>query len=68
MLATDLLGEDDVWVSAKTDDRYFIHRVQHKEEMRGVPLIANVELRLIPFTSAIYTIPIPDQLRASEED
>lgn len=65
MIMTDLLGEDDVWVADKTDDRYFIHQVQHTYEMKGVPLIANVELRPMPFTHIAYTIEIPDQLRGN---
>lgn len=64
MLMTELLGEDDVWVNRRTDDRYYVHRVAHNSEVRGVPIAANVELRLVPFSSVIYTIPIPDQLAA----
>ncbi len=64
MLMTDLLSEDDVWVADKSDDRYYVHKVTHTDEVRGVPITANVELRLIPFTSIIYTIAIPDQLRS----
>lgn len=62
MLMTELLAEDDIWVSDRTDDRYFVHKVQHTEEMRGVPLVATVELRLIPFSHVVYTIDIPQQL------
>ena len=64
MLMVDLLDEEDIWVADKTDDRYFVHRVTHVEEMKGVPILANVELRLIPFTHIAYAIPIPDQLRS----
>jgi hypothetical protein len=35
MVMTELLGEDDVWVNAATDDRWFVHRVSHTSEMRG---------------------------------
>lgn len=69
MVMVDLLGEDDIWVADRTDDRYFIHSVTHVEEMKGVPILANVELRLVPFTHIAYSIPIPDQLRrAGVED
>jgi len=68
MLMVDLLDEEDIWVSEKTDDRYFVHQVSHISEMRGVPIVANVELRLIPFTHIAYAIPIPEQLRANSED
>lgn len=63
MIMVDLLDEEDIWVAEKTDDRYFVHRVTHTSEMRGVPITANVELRLVPFTHIAYAIPIPDQLR-----
>ena len=61
MLMLPLIDELDVWVSRKTDDRYFIHTVQSIAEVRGVPLIASVELRPAPFTDVIYEIPIPQQ-------
>jgi hypothetical protein len=64
MVMTELLAEEDVWVNAVTDDRYYVHEVENTGEMRGVPLTASVELRLIAFTSVIYTIAIPEQLQA----
>lgn len=64
MLATYVATEDDVWINAKTDDRYFLHQIQHTAEIRGVPLLADAEMRLIPFSSNIYTIQVPDQLKA----
>jgi hypothetical protein len=62
MLGSHLLSEGDIWVSRQTDDRYYVHNVQHTAEMRGVPLVAQVQLRPVPFTSVVYTIQIPDQL------
>jgi hypothetical protein len=64
MLMTALLSELDVWVAKKTDDRYYVHDIQHTCEIRGVPLIAKVMLRPIPYSSSIYTIEIPQQLLA----
>jgi hypothetical protein len=61
MLMLPLIDEQDVWVSRKTDDRYYIHSIQNVAEIRGVPLVANVELRPAPFTDVIYEIPIPQQ-------
>lgn len=66
MLAIEMLGEDDIWIGAKTDDRYYIHTVQHKAEVHGVPIVADVEMRLIPFSSPIYGIAIPQQLAEVE--
>jgi hypothetical protein len=63
MLLTDLLSEGDLFVVEQTDDRYYVRQVQHTAEVRGVPIAGNVELRLIPFSSILYTLPIPDALR-----
>ena len=62
MVLVDMLVEDDLFIVKKTDDRFFVHSVQHTAEIRGVPIVANVELRLAPFTSPVYDIPVPDQL------
>ena len=35
---------------------------------RGVPVVAQVELRPVPYSSAIYNIEIPEQLAEIEED
>lgn len=64
MLMCELLNEDDVWINAVTDDRYYIHRITHTAEIRGVPLFADVEMRPISYTSVIYSIEIPQQLIA----
>lgn len=64
MLMTDLMAENDVFVAARTDDRYYIHRVNHTAEIRGVPVSGTVEMRPIPFTSVIYDIPVPEMMAA----
>ena len=61
MLMMPLLQETDVWVSRETDDRYYIQKIQDIAEIRGVPLVANVELRPAPYTDIIYTVAIPQQ-------
>lgn len=67
MLAVESLEEEDVWVSALRDERYFAHKITDIAEYRGVPLIAHVELRPIPFSSPIYGIQIPQQLLESSD-
>lgn len=62
MFNTWMLSEGDIWVNATTDDRYYIHRVQNVAEMRGVPLIANVEMRPAPATDVAFDIEIPQQI------
>ncbi len=66
MTLTNLMNEDDVFVNRVTDDRYYVHKIQHVAEWRGVPLIGQVELRPIPFSSIIYDIEIDDQLAYAE--
>lgn len=63
MLMTELLSEEDIFVSAKTDVRYYVHDVKPTAEMRGVPLIADVVLKPVAFSSIVYAITIPDQLQ-----
>lgn len=66
MLNIDLMADEDVWVSAKTDDRYFVHAIQNVVEYRGVPLASKVELRPAPYSSIIYQIEIPQQMAELE--
>lgn len=63
MLNTWMLSEEDIWVNKVTDDRYYIHTVQHVAEIRGVPIAANVEMRPAPASDPVYAIEIPDQLQ-----
>lgn len=61
MLMLPIVDEYDIWVSRQTDERYYIHSIQNAAEIRGVPIIANVELRPAPFSDVVYSIPIPQQ-------
>ena len=61
MLMLPLIREQDVWVNRKTDDRYYIHSIQHTAEIRGVPLVGNVELHPAPYSDVVYKIAIPQQ-------
>jgi len=59
MLFVPVMIEEDVWVSAKTDDRYFVHEIQNVAEFRGVGVVADVMLRPAQFTHVIYNFPVP---------
>lgn len=65
VLAFPLLDEEDVWVDRSSDQRWFVHEIQHTSEIRSVPLIMDVMLRLVPFSHAVYRIPIEDQIENS---
>lgn len=66
MLATDILDEEDVFVCYASDDRYFVGGTEVISQIRGVPLIANVTLKQIPYTSPIYALPMPRDLMDTE--
>ena len=61
MLMLPLIEENDVWISRKTDERFYLQTIQNVTERRGVPLVANVQLRPAPYTDVIYRIAIPQQ-------
>lgn len=62
MIGTWMVSARDIWVNRDSDDRYYVHRIQHVAELRGVPLIANVELRPAPDSDVAYDIPTPKLL------
>lgn len=64
MLAQPFMNEEDVWIDKMSDNRWFIHRIQHIVERRGVPVVAMVELRHAPYSHKIYQFPRPDQVTA----
>jgi hypothetical protein len=52
------LNKEDVWVDAKSDQRWFIHEIMHLSEWRGVPLIVHAGIKLAPYTSQVYKIEV----------
>lgn len=61
MTLVELVTENDIWVALATDQRYYLHGIQHVAEWRGVPLVGVAELRPIPYSSVVYRIPVPQQ-------
>lgn len=62
MLAIPQVEENDFWVDRDSDLRWYVHSVENLVEIRGVPLVHQVELRLAPFSEVIYKYPISDQV------
>jgi hypothetical protein len=52
----------DVWVDRDTDFRWIIHTVANKVEIRGVPIVLSAEMRLAPYSHAVYQVEIEDQI------
>lgn len=62
MLAQPFMSEEDVWIDKRSDNRWFVHEIQHIAERKGVPVVARVSLRHAPYSHVIYQFPRPDQL------
>ncbi len=56
-VACPFLTSEDVWISLATDERWAIQQKRKLVMLRGKPLVWNVELRLVPPSDVIYTIP-----------
>jgi hypothetical protein len=50
------LNNYDIWVNATTDERWVVSEIAIAAALRGVPLIYQVKLGLVPFHNGIYSI------------
>ena len=62
MLMIPLVERYDVWIDARTDDRYYVGRINTLVKFDAVPVIASAELHLAPATDVIYDLEIPEQV------
>lgn len=51
------IASGDFWVDINTDTRFMIRKVKELSSIRGVVLVASLELRQIPATSKLYDLP-----------
>lgn len=49
---------EDVWVHAHTDERYLIKPVQDVASVRGVPIVREVVMAMLPRDHIVYKIPV----------
>ena len=52
------LDTEDIIVEKYSDQRWYVHRIMTKAEIRGIPVICDVELRKAPYTDMAYKIPL----------
>jgi hypothetical protein len=52
------LNNYDIWVNAATDERWIVKDINITAAMRGVPLVYQVKLGLIPFHNGVYRIDV----------
>ena len=52
------INRNDIWVNGRSDERWLVHEIAIVAGIRGVPLVYNIKLGLIPFSSSIYAIEV----------
>ena len=53
-----LISVGDVWVDARTDERYLVRTATPVAEVQGVPVVVEAVLHLIPMSAAVYRWPL----------
>ena len=52
------LSKEDIWVNGTNDERWVVETVQVAAAIRGVPLVYNIKLGLLPFNNTVYTLEV----------
>lgn len=52
------LNSRDVWVNGSSDERWLVRAIKIAASMRGVPLVYEVQMELLPLTNIIYQLPL----------
>lgn len=52
------LNRYDIWVNSASDERWVVDSIQIAAAMRGVPLVYQVKLHLLPFSDGIYGLEV----------
>lgn len=52
------IDKGDIWVNAKSDERWTVMGLKVAAAMRGVPIVYEVTLGLIPISSTVYLIEV----------
>jgi len=52
------LNSRDIWVNGATDERWVLRAIKVSASLRGVPLVYDVQMEIIPLTNVAYHIPL----------
>jgi hypothetical protein len=52
------LNKDDIWVNGSSDERWVVETIQVSAAIRGVPIVYQVRMGLIPFSNTIYALEV----------
>lgn len=55
------LQRDDIWVNATSDERWVVRSLKISAALRGVPIIYDVTMGLLPFTNVAYSVEIGEE-------
>jgi hypothetical protein len=59
MLAVPQVDSKDVWIAKDNGFRWEVGFIKHIEEIDGIPIAINADIKLLPFSNIIYSIPMP---------
>lgn len=52
------LNKDDIWVNGSSDERWVVETIQVAAALRGVPIVYQVRMGLMPFSNTIYAVEV----------
>lgn len=52
------LNYRDIWVNGTSDERWVVQAVKSAAAVRGLPIVYEVQMELIPLSSVVYYIPL----------
>lgn len=52
------LNKDDIWVNGSSDERWVVETIQVSAAIRGVPIVYQVRMGLVPFSNTIYSVEV----------
>lgn len=65
-VAYPVIEREDLWIGSLQNDRYVIDQINVASELKGVPLVYELTLRLLPLSSVEYTDPATDKIDLSQ--
>lgn len=52
------LNKDDIWINGSSDERWVVETIQISAAIRGVPIVYQVRMGLVPFSNTIYAVEV----------
>lgn len=52
------IQKNDIWANGSSDERWRVESIQVAASLRGVPLIFEVKMGLVPFNNAVYALEV----------